>query len=217
MFFTGQLLNGAPTKTASRASTAVASWQRQTKLTREQLAAVDAVDKMVTKREEIDSADTSTSASTRTADVASGSGGATSASSLPRAEDIENMQEFYAWFAALQSSESADEQQYSNYLDRLRAYQLCTDNVCANVANALQDLVNMEEQYKLVAVKTGELHRECESLLEDQQRLACFADGLAEKLEYFNELERLSRLAKNQFVALFRLCLKHCFCAIFEF
>jgi hypothetical protein len=103
------------------------------------------------------------------------------------------MEQFHTWFTALEASDACDDEQQHSLLVRLKRYEASCDLLCATIAAALADLEALDEQYNQVTSKTGALHRACESLLEDQMRLARYADGLGEKLDYFNELERVSR------------------------
>jgi conserved oligomeric Golgi complex subunit 3 len=54
----------------------------------------------------------------------------------------------------------------------------------------LEALKTLEEQHVTVLTKTGELHKACEELFAQQQRLAAFSSSITEKLEYFNEADR---------------------------
>jgi hypothetical protein len=81
----------------------------------------------------------------------------TSTASTPAV--IENLRQFYAWFAAL-DDKSSDDQNFEAHVARLRAFQQCTGTACEKVEAALRRLQEIEEQYRLVTMKTGELHRE---------------------------------------------------------
>ncbi|KAK7484256.1 hypothetical protein BaRGS_00024505 [Batillaria attramentaria] len=113
--------------------------------------------------------------------------------SLPGGQKIENAQQFFSWFSQLEDSvEHGEEEQYRPYLESLRAYQTQCDTVLEEVTQCVDFLRQLHQQYINVSTKTNALHGECEHLLAEQTRLMNTAEGISNKLSYFNELDTIT-------------------------
>lgn len=108
---------------------------------------------------------------------------------------IDNTKQFLQWFSAIQREmEEEQEESYRNYMDKLSFYADHCQSMLKSVEKIRELLDSMMEKYSLVEEKSQSLQYACEKMLEDQVRLVNIADLLLEKLEYFNDLEKVSRL-----------------------
>uniref|UniRef100_UPI00358FB4A7 conserved oligomeric Golgi complex subunit 3 isoform X1 n=2 Tax=Myxine glutinosa TaxID=7769 RepID=UPI00358FB4A7 len=106
---------------------------------------------------------------------------------------IDTAQQFFSWMAKVQESMSEDEEhKYRLVRDGLQALQDECEHLLEAVDAALSELTMLEKNFLFVSSKTGALQRACEELLQQQTRLMLLADGIQQKLSYFNELEMIS-------------------------
>ncbi|XP_050396533.1 conserved oligomeric Golgi complex subunit 3 isoform X1 [Patella vulgata] len=111
----------------------------------------------------------------------------------PEGGKIENAQQFFSWFSELEENIDQDEEsQYRNYTDELNGYRQQCNMVLDEVTQALDYLKTLQNQYINVSTKTNTLHEACEHLLAEQTKLMNFAEGISNKLSYFNEFDSIS-------------------------
>jgi hypothetical protein len=156
-------------------------WEQQTTLSAELMQAVDLVTRLMATSSSSNNNSNSTPSSALSTDA------------LVDVSAIHTLEQFHEWFTALEASEACDDEEQHALLLRLQRHERLCGELCATISAALGDLEALDEHYGQVTSKTGALQRECESLLDDQRRLSRYADGLGEKLDFFNELERVSR------------------------
>ena len=114
---------------------------------------------------------------------------------LDEKQPIESTQQFLQWFSAIeQDMEAEQEQRYRTRLDQIEFYRSTLQNLLQN-ARSIQDLVgDLRTRYEFVESKSKSLQEACERLLEERVQTVKMADCIADKLAYFNELERISKL-----------------------
>ncbi|ESO96117.1 hypothetical protein LOTGIDRAFT_116220 [Lottia gigantea] len=114
-------------------------------------------------------------------------------SAPPEGGKIENAQQFFSWFSELEENmDQDDESQYRKYIEELSGYQHQCNTVLDEVSQALDYLHALQTQYINVSTKTNTLHEACEHLLAEQTKLMNIAEGISNKLSYFNEFDRIS-------------------------
>eukprot|EP01137_Pigoraptor_chileana_P026174 Opistho-2@96741 len=116
---------------------------------------------------------------------------------------VETAQQFFAWFSDIEvQMEGEQERSYRSYASLLEQYRTHTDDILAEIDNGLLRLDALLTDHDAVSTKTGALHGACETLLAEQTRLVAVGEGIAQRLAYFNELEKASaRLASASTVA----------------
>lgn len=82
----------------------------------------------------------------------------------------------------------------SLYLERLEMYYNITEEMMGHLNGTLRALDALTAQHELVSTKTGQLHHDCESLLQQQQSLTKFARQVDDTLQHFDEIEDISQL-----------------------
>ncbi|TPX32254.1 hypothetical protein SmJEL517_g04569 [Synchytrium microbalum] len=110
-------------------------------------------------------------------------------------DPIENTQQFFGWFARIEEDmEVGQEDIYRSYLESIYTYRKTCDNVLSTIASTRDLLNSLKENYESVDQKTRGLQLACEKLLAEQMHLLHVADQVAVKLNYFNDLEPISKL-----------------------
>ncbi|CAO3654870.1 unnamed protein product [Mucor hiemalis] len=108
---------------------------------------------------------------------------------------IETLQEFFDWFATMETEmERGQEDVYRNHLSIVDLYQKACDEFLVDLKATCQLFDDLEKDYSFVDLRTKSIQQACENLLDEQHRLTRLADGLAERLAYFNELEPIAKL-----------------------
>lgn len=117
------------------------------------------------------------------------------ASEIGSEKPIETLQEFFDWFAVMESEmEKGQEDVYRNHLSIVELYQNACDEFLEDLKTTCQLFDDMEKDYSFVDVRTRSIQTACETLLEEQHRSTRLAEGLAARLEYFNQLEPIAKL-----------------------
>lgn len=110
-------------------------------------------------------------------------------------KSIETLQEFFDWFATMETEmERGQEDVYRNHLSIVDLYQKACDEFLVDLNATCQLFDDLEKDYSFVDLRTKSIQQACENLLDEQHRLTRLADGLAERLAYFNELEPIAKL-----------------------
>ncbi|KAL0135965.1 Sec34-like family-domain-containing protein [Mucor lusitanicus] len=117
------------------------------------------------------------------------------ASEIGSEKPIETLQEFFDWFAVMESEmEKGQEDIYRNHLSIVELYQNACDEFLQDLKTTCQLFDDLEKDYSFVDVRTRSIQTACETLLEEQHRSTRLAEGLAERLAYFNQLEPIAKL-----------------------
>lgn len=117
------------------------------------------------------------------------------ASEIGSEKPIETLQEFFDWFAVMESEmEKGQEDVYRNHLSIVELYQNACDEFLEDLKTTCQLFDNLEKDYSFVDIRTRSIQTACETLLEEQHRSTRLAEGLAARLDYFNQLEPIAKL-----------------------
>ncbi|CAO0796441.1 unnamed protein product [Mucor circinelloides] len=117
------------------------------------------------------------------------------ASEIGSEKPIETLQEFFDWFAVMESEmEKGQEDVYRNHLSMVELYQDACNEFLQDLKTTCQLFDDLEKDYSFVDSRTRSIQTACETLLEEQHRSTQLAEGLAARLEYFNQLEPIAKL-----------------------
>lgn len=117
------------------------------------------------------------------------------ANDIGSSKPVETLQEFFDWFAKMETEmEKGQEDVYRNYLSVVQQYQDACDEFLQDLSTACELFDDLEKDYSFVEIRTRSIQTVCETLLKEQGRLTQLADGLADRLEYFNQLEPIAKL-----------------------
>ncbi|ORZ02713.1 Sec34-like family-domain-containing protein [Syncephalastrum racemosum] len=108
---------------------------------------------------------------------------------------IETLQHFFDWFAVMESEMEKDQEDvYRNYLMLASLYRKSCDEFLEDLLATCGLLDDLRGEYGFVEKQTRSLQSACEALLDEQEKLTTLADGLSERLAYFNHLEPIAKL-----------------------
>ncbi|KAI8978061.1 Sec34-like family-domain-containing protein [Pilobolus umbonatus] len=108
---------------------------------------------------------------------------------------IETLQQFFDWFTNIESEmKRGQEDKYKNHLSKVKSYKKVCDDFCKDAQETTQLFQSLQTDYEFIDNRTRTIQTECEILLDEQHRLTYIADGLAERLQYFNQLEPIAHL-----------------------
>jgi hypothetical protein len=117
------------------------------------------------------------------------------ANAIGSSKPIETLQEFFDWFAVMESEmEKGQEDVYRNHLSIVQLYQQACDEFLQDLNKTCTLFDDLEKDYSFVDLQTRSIQEACEILLAEQHRLTRLAEGLSERLAYFNELEPIAKL-----------------------
>lgn len=68
------------------------------------------------------------------------------------------------------------------------------DQLVESVDQVIELCEGMKQDYDFVQLKSSALQNDCERLMEEQRSLVRTSDEIAEKLSYFTELEKITKL-----------------------
>ncbi|KAI8890745.1 Sec34-domain-containing protein [Backusella circina FSU 941] len=118
-----------------------------------------------------------------------------SALDIGSTKPIETLQQFFDWFAVMESEmEKGQEDIYRNHLSVVEIYKKACDEFLADLESTCGLFDALEKDYSFVDIRTRSIQQVCETLLDQQHGLTRLADGLAERLFYFNQLEPIAKL-----------------------
>ncbi|GAA6017621.1 hypothetical protein JCM11491_005304 [Sporobolomyces phaffii] len=108
---------------------------------------------------------------------------------------VESMQQFHDWFAAVETSlEHSQERVYREYLDHLESHLATCDAVLEGLDESRGLLSEMEANYSYVEENSHALQLACETMLDEHKHLVDVTDQIANRLEYFRELEGATKM-----------------------
>ena len=81
-----------------------------------------------------------------------------------------------------------------SFIDQLVDYSEKCDALLEVIQNALNFLKEMKVKHAFVSTKTDALHQACQKLMDDQTKLMRVADGIADKLQYFNNCDKIGQV-----------------------
>ncbi|CAI7897955.1 unnamed protein product [Closterium sp. NIES-54] len=104
-----------------------------------------------------------------------------------------NSHQFYKWHSDLETAmKSETEEKYRQYVCVLETHLQTCDHILMQLDSTLAQFDELQAQHRGVASKTRTLHDACERLVADKERLVEFADALRSKLNYFEELDKIT-------------------------
>ncbi|CAI6000927.1 unnamed protein product [Closterium sp. NIES-65] len=104
-----------------------------------------------------------------------------------------NSHQFYKWHSDLETAmKSETEEKYRQYVCVLETHLQTCDHILIQLDSTLAQFDELQAQHRGVASKTRTLHDACERLVADKERLVEFADALRSKLNYFEELDKIT-------------------------
>ncbi|KAG0934174.1 hypothetical protein G6F57_009357 [Rhizopus arrhizus] len=112
----------------------------------------------------------------------------------PTKGTIETLQSFHDWFAVLEQ-EMDQGDVYRDHLQKVVRYRDACDHFLDCLDETKEVLKKVEEDYGWVLEKTRMV--QAEPILKRQLQLTRLADGLADRLSYFNPLENVARLLNS--------------------
>ena len=105
---------------------------------------------------------------------------------------IETLVEFYTWFEDIENIQQVSQlNKYKSYQTQLETMKQVCEQVWAELGYGIQYLNNLEKEYIVVSTKTGELHKSCQELGNEQVQLEVLLTTLNHKLDYFNQYHQL--------------------------
>jgi hypothetical protein len=118
-----------------------------------------------------------------------------SALDIGSSKPIETLQQFFDWFAVMESEmEKGQEDVYRNHLSVVEIYKKACDEFLEDLKSTCGLFDELEKDYSFVDIQTCSIQQACETLLDQQNSLTRLADGLVERLYYFNQLEPIAKL-----------------------
>lgn len=124
----------------------------------------------------------------------------TVADAIGSTKPIETLQEFFDWFAVMESEmEKGQEDKYRNHLSIVQLYQQACDEFLVDLQASCSLFDQLEKDYSFVDEQTRSIQEACETILAEQHRLTRLAEGLSERLAYFNELEPIAKLFNSSY------------------
>ncbi|GJP83624.1 hypothetical protein CLOP_g13752 [Closterium sp. NIES-67] len=104
-----------------------------------------------------------------------------------------NSHQFYKWHSDLETAmKSETEEKYRQYVCVLETHLQTCDHILMQLDGTLSQFDELQAQHRGVASKTSSLHDACQRLVLDKDRLVEFADALRSKLNYFEELDKIT-------------------------
>ncbi|GAA5814892.1 hypothetical protein MFLAVUS_008395 [Mucor flavus] len=108
---------------------------------------------------------------------------------------IETLQEFFDWYSLMETEmEKGQEDVYRNHLSMVQLYQEACNDFLSDLQVTCKLFDDLEKDYSFVDLQTRSIQTTCETLLAEQDRLTRLAEGLSERLAYFNQLEPIAKL-----------------------
>jgi hypothetical protein len=90
--------------------------------------------------------------------------------------------------------EKGQEDVYRNHLSVVEIYKKACDEFLEDLKSTCGLFDELEKDYSFVDIQTRSIQQACETLLDQQNSLTRLADGLVERLYYFNQLEPIAKL-----------------------
>uniref|UniRef100_A0A6B2KYD7 Conserved oligomeric Golgi complex subunit 3 n=1 Tax=Arcella intermedia TaxID=1963864 RepID=A0A6B2KYD7_9EUKA len=112
-------------------------------------------------------------------------------------EDIHSVHHFYQWFSSLEKEEFEENDSLGLYLNKLSIYTETCKSLLDDMALTEAYVLDIEKKFNLVSKKTEELHNSCKGVIMEEQGKKALADGLREKLVFFDELESIAKKLNN--------------------
>ncbi|KAI8367627.1 Sec34-like family-domain-containing protein [Radiomyces spectabilis] len=108
---------------------------------------------------------------------------------------VETLQQFFDWFAVMESEMEKDQEDVCrNYFEIIMLYRNACDEFLRDLDGTTRLFDELKGTYAFVEERTKSLQSTCETLLHEQGSLTKLADGLAEKLAYYNHLDPIAKL-----------------------
>ncbi|CAG8654676.1 11287_t:CDS:10, partial [Acaulospora morrowiae] len=111
-------------------------------------------------------------------------------------QPIETTQQFFDWFSQMENDMEKDQEDknfYRNFLGVVTLYRQSCDAFLEQIDNTVKLFNDLDGNFKFVEERTKALQTACEKLLEEQNHLTSLADAMSSKLEYYNELEPITK------------------------
>lgn len=106
---------------------------------------------------------------------------------------LHSTNQFYKWHSELEAAFASEtEEKYKQYAAELQGRLDSCAEILGKVDAVLHYFAELRAQHHEVSNKSRALTDSCERLVVEKERLLQFADALRNKLQYFDELERVS-------------------------
>ncbi|EJD02929.1 Sec34-domain-containing protein [Fomitiporia mediterranea MF3/22] len=111
---------------------------------------------------------------------------------------VQTTQEFYDWFSLIERSVAhAQEAHYRDHLSAVKKHLDTCEDLADSVDSVHQDVDQMLDGWQSVESGGRSLKDACEELLDERDRLIKLTEDVGARLEYFQELERATRLLNH--------------------
>ncbi|KLO14272.1 Sec34-domain-containing protein [Schizopora paradoxa] len=111
---------------------------------------------------------------------------------------IQTPQQFYDWFAQIERSVArSQESHYRTHLDGVSKHLETCDELLDQVDEVKHDVDTMLEDWRAVESGGKSLKDASEELLDERDRLIKLSEDIGARLEYFQELERATRMLNH--------------------
>ncbi|CAI5498530.1 unnamed protein product, partial [Closterium sp. Naga37s-1] len=177
------------------------SWEHNAPLSERQLATIAMLANVAGNRSlpshlEADGKEGREESAATAAGAVGGEGGADDGEEGEEESDmllLVNSHQFYKWHSDLETAmKSETEEKYRQYVCVLETHLQTCDHILMQLDSTLAQFDELQAQHRGVASKTRTLHDACERLVADKERLVEFADALRSKLNYFEELDKIT-------------------------
>ena len=112
-----------------------------------------------------------------------------------RVEPISSSNQFHEWFSRVEAALDRDhESVYVDHLAQLRTHVSNCRDVLSALDHARALVSEIEANNRYVDENSAALQLACETLLEEQRHLVEVTEALSERLAYFRQLEKATRM-----------------------
>ncbi|KAI5119861.1 hypothetical protein M0805_000695 [Coniferiporia weirii] len=111
---------------------------------------------------------------------------------------VQTTQEFYDWFSMIERSVAhSQEASYREYLTTVTKHLKTCEDLTGSVDQVRQEIDEMLDNWRSVEAGGKSLKTACEQLLDERDRLIKLTEDIGARLEYFQELERATRMLNH--------------------
>ncbi|KAI4165017.1 MAG: hypothetical protein LQ342_001293 [Letrouitia transgressa] len=108
--------------------------------------------------------------------------------------DLKDELDFLDWYGSIETRLlDASYEEYTDYLKQLESSSSHLDSLLSDTNSTLDLLSSLTKSFKDVEAQTSTFQRQCEGLVQEQQRMAKLADDISQNLKYHSYLEPITR------------------------
>ncbi|KAL9609044.1 MAG: hypothetical protein Q9167_006165 [Letrouitia subvulpina] len=108
--------------------------------------------------------------------------------------DLKDELDFLDWYGGIETRLlDANYEEYTDYLKQLESSSSHLDSLLSNTNSTLDLLSLLTKSFKDVEAQTLTFQRQCEGLVQEQQRMVKLADDMSQNLKYYSYLEPITR------------------------